>query len=477
MPIHRQAVTPVFVVQLAMLLVSARLAAAPPIVANEDRIRPYAANPWYWQYQGQPVLLLGGSDDDNLFQIPQLEQHLDAIAAAGGNYIRNSMSDRRDKGFEIHSFRQLDDGRYDLEQWNPEYWQRFANLLEWTYERGIIVQIEVWDRFDYAQHNWPPNPYHPKNNVNYTAAESGFADEYPEHAGRNRQPFFFTTPKQRNNKVVLKYQQRFVDRILDLALPYPHVLYCIDNETSGDEAWAVYWAEYIERRAKAAGVDLFITEMWDAHDLKSAQHRATFDHPERFAFVDISQNNHQKGETHWDNFQWTRDYLSQRPRPINTVKTYGADGNKFGHTDRDGIERWWRHLIGGAAAVRFHRPDSGLGFTPKAEASIRAARQLASAVPFWELAPVNHLLRDRSANEAFAAAKAGRLCVVYFTDGGSVEVDLRSFPRDVQARWLEIETGRWRDPHALTGSAWTRISPPGPGHWAIAITSQTSVAR
>lgn len=26
---------------------------------NADRIRPYEKNPWYWQYQGKPVLLLG----------------------------------------------------------------------------------------------------------------------------------------------------------------------------------------------------------------------------------------------------------------------------------------------------------------------------------------------------------------------------------------------------------------------------------
>ena len=28
---------------------------------NEDRIQPYAKNPFYWQYKGAPVLLIGGS--------------------------------------------------------------------------------------------------------------------------------------------------------------------------------------------------------------------------------------------------------------------------------------------------------------------------------------------------------------------------------------------------------------------------------
>lgn len=33
-----------------------------------DRIQPYGGNPWYWQYGGKPVLLIGGTDDDNPFQ-------------------------------------------------------------------------------------------------------------------------------------------------------------------------------------------------------------------------------------------------------------------------------------------------------------------------------------------------------------------------------------------------------------------------
>ena len=168
-----------------------------------NRIQPYEANPFYWQYKGRPVLLLGGSVDDNLFQLPNLEQHLDEIQAAGGNYIRNTMSDRHDKGFEVYPFKRLSGGKYDLSRWNEEYWTRFETMLRWTAQREIIVQIEVWDRFDYSRDHWPPHPYNPNNNVNYTEDQSGLASRYPDHPGRNKQPFFFTTPRQRNNPAVL----------------------------------------------------------------------------------------------------------------------------------------------------------------------------------------------------------------------------------------------------------------------------------
>ena len=193
--------------------------------ADENRIRPSDENPRYWQYNGKTVMLLGASVKDSLFQIPHLEAHLDEMKAAGANYIRNTMSDRKDRGFELWRAAQLQDGRYDLDQWNESYWERFENMLKWTAEREIIVQIELWDRFDYSRENWVGHPYNPKNNVNYTHEESGLAAEYPNHPGRNDQPFFFTTPKQRNNEVVLKYQQMFVEKMLSYTLKHNHVLY------------------------------------------------------------------------------------------------------------------------------------------------------------------------------------------------------------------------------------------------------------
>src|SRR5699024_7256726 len=167
------------------------------------------------------------------------------------------------------------------------------------------------------------------------------------HPGANKQPFFFTTPEQRHNTTVLPYQQKFVNKLLDYAVDYPHVLYCIDNETSGEEAWAVYWAEFVRKRAEKENKVVQITEMWDDWDLTAEEHRRTLDHPGRFDFVDVSQNNHQTNETHWQNFLWVRDYIKDQPRPINSVKIYGADGGRHGGDSRDAVEKIWRIIFAG----------------------------------------------------------------------------------------------------------------------------------
>jgi len=435
---------------------------------DNERIRPYAGNPRYWQYKEEPVLLLGGSKDDNLFQIPGLKEHLDEIKAAGGNYIRNTMSDRPSKGFEVYPFKGLPDGRYDLNKWNGEYWQRFKDMLRLTAERDIIVHVTTWDRFDHSRDNWEPHPYNPKNNVNYTYEQSGFAEHYPDHPGRNRQPFFFTTPKQRNNKVVLKFQQRFVDKILSYSLPYDHVIYCMDNETSAEEEWGSYWADYIRQRALTEGKRVCVTEMWDSWDLKSKEHSRTLNHPERYDFADISQNNQKKGQEHWDNLQWVRVSISKNPRPLNTVKTYGADGGRYGD-NQDGIERWWRSVIGGAASARFHRPDSGLGLSNLAKASIRAARKLESRIKLWDVEPANHLLRQRENDEAYLAAKPGTAYALYFTNGGSVELDLTQETGAFQGKWINICTGEWADDFGIMGGTAVNITAPTSGGWVAVI--------
>ena len=436
--------------------------------AQDDptRIQPWKENPSYWQYEGKPVMLLGASKDDSLFQLPDLKEHLDQMQAVGANYIRNTMSDRQDKGFELYPYPRLDNGKYDLSKWNAEYWDRFENMLRWTHERDIIVQIEVWDRFDYSREHWKIHPYNPKNNVNYTFKTSGFVADYPNHPGQNKQPFFFTTPDQRHNRVVLPVQQRFVNKMLSHSLKYNHVLYCMDNETSAEEAWAVYWSTYIKQRANEAGKQVCVTEMWDDWDLTAERHRRTLGHPERYAFADVSQNNQKKGQVHWDNFQWVRRFVAKHPRPLNTVKTYGADGGRFGN-NQDALERWWRHVLGGAASARFHRPDSGLGLSEPAARSVRVARQIESDVKFWDISPANHLLTDRENNEAYLAAHPGHEYALYFTRGGAVTLNLKEAPGKFDAKWFNLATAKSQGAPQFQGGKPVSIKAPGKANWIL----------
>ena len=414
-----------------------------------DRIRPYEKNPAYWQYKGRPVLLLGGSVEDNLFQIPNLQEHLDLLKSVGGNYVRCTMSSRDDG--DVWPFEANSEGLYDLEVPNPEYWRRFEAFLKLTTERDIIVQIELWATFDFYREYWRANPFNPACNVNYSPSQSRLPETVRTHPVGCDNPFFWSVPAEHDNEVVLRYQHAFVDKLLSISLGYPNVLYCMDNETSVTPEWGWYWAGYIQAAARQAGVEVHTTEMWDKWDLSHPQHDNTFDHPEIYSFVDISQNNHNQGQAHWDNAQTQLKRVRDSGvlRPVNCVKTYGADAGRHGN-DRDGQERFWRNVFGGVAACRFHRPFSGLGLDDKAQANIRSMRMIADQMNVFSptCRPANDLLvgAHRSANEAYCMADAPRVYAVYFTDGGCVFLDASAAEgKPLTVQWLDIRSSQWRE--------------------------------
>ncbi len=420
-------------------------------MTREDRIRPWDANPRYWQYKGKPVLLLGGTREDNLFQIPDLQEHLDKLVSVGGNYIRNTMSDR-DEG-NIYAYRQLDSGKYDLDQWNDEYWNRFKAMLQLTHERDIVVQIEVWDRFDLSDasgmFNWQSHPYNPANNINYSLEDTGLENEYLDHPALDKHGFYHSIPGMEKYQFgldsVRNYQHRFVEKLLELSLPYGNVLYCMNNETTTEATWGQYWMQFITDRANTAGVDVCVTDMfegvWKAND--SQDLKVVLEHPELYTSVDISQiSSRNFGEDHWNAAHWIIEQVRRHPRPVNHAKIYSDGQLDFGSgTPQDGIERFWRNLLAGAASVRFHRPPAGIALNEKSQACIRAARVVEKLVRLWDIQPHMELLSKRSENEAYLAADPGSAYVLFFSQGGSVKLNLCDADETMTLTWIDVSKG------------------------------------
>lgn len=441
--------------------------AAPPDrdTRNAQCLKPAAANPFYWEYNGAPVVLLGGSVEDNLFQIPDLEAHLDLLKASGGNYIRNTLSSR-DEG-NVWMFHQNEDGKYDLERLNDEYYARLERLLELCLARDIVIQYELWDRFDYAMKYWEKNPFRPANNINYTEEASGLLNDYPDHPGSNKNRFFRSEPAEENNALILKYQQKHIDRVLALSLPYPNVLYCMDNETGANPEWGAYWSGYVKAKAVEMGVVAQTTEMWDDWNLQAERHRSTLDHPEIYSFVDMSQNNHNNGSEHWGNLLWVRDYLKEAPRPINHVKCYGADGGRFG-SSQNGEARFWRSLLGGAASIRFHRPDSGLGLSERAQANLKSARMFVEAFDLVgaEPKPYGYNMVGADTTSVYLTLNRAGQQAYYFPEGGEVTSMVANCAGGTVLRWLDIEKSQWLEP-APAGGLTQLLQAPDARPWIV----------
>ncbi len=446
---------------------------------NRDRLQPWSENPRYWQYKSEPVLLLGGSKTDHIFLAEELESHLAEMSEVGANYVRCTMSQR--EGTDLKPHRLLPDGTFNIELWNEDYWTRFANMLRWTAEREIFVQIEVWDRFDYSRNHWEDSPWNPGMNVNYTFEETGFEREYPRPSPEDRQPFFHSIPGMalydEKLDLIREHQEKFVDKMLSYSLEHGHVLYCMNNETSTPAAWGQHWIEFIKIRAQEKGVIVFATDMWDdGWKGKDAEHSPIiFSDPEHYMFADISQvNSRNFDDGHWEAMQWLVEQVNSKyPRPCNNTKIYGGGYTWFGTgANEDGIERFWRNILGGCASSRFHRPNSGNGLNERARGCIMAVRELEQRIKLWDVEPHMALLKDRRPNTAYLAAKPGEQYALYFTHGGSVGLDLSDDDGEFGLTWISVTEGRVYEPQKapeIRGGGIVKIDAPFKGGWVAAI--------
>ena len=458
---------------------------------NANRIQPYTENPRYWQYKGEPVMLLGASKTDHLFLIDDLKGHLDEMQAVGANYARNTMSQR--EGSDLKPHKRLPNGTFDLNEWNEDYWNRFQNFLRWTAERDIVVQIEVWDRFDYSDVSkwkiWQQSPWRPANNINYDGKESGLEDTYPDHPANDKQPFFHTIPGmdryQKKYDLLRKHQERFVTKMLSYSLDHGHVLYCMNNETSTPAVWGQHWINFIHSRAQEKGLTVCTTDMFDdAFEGKEAKNTPViFSDPQHYQFADISQvNSRVYDDKHWERLTDLLQLVNKHPRPSNHVKIYAGGFSSWGSgSPEDGIERFWRNILGGSASARFHRPglDEGEALNDSRKGSLRAARLLEERIKYWDLTPHQELLRDRSPNEAYLAADVGNSYALYFTHGGSVGLDLTEAKGTFEVTWISVTMGRVSDTTSarlyartkkeLHGGSVISLTAPYKGGWVAAL--------
>ncbi|ELZ20644.1 hypothetical protein C475_20313 [Halosimplex carlsbadense 2-9-1] len=441
-----------------------------------ERLRPSSENPWYWSDGDGPALLLGGTDKDNLFQWTggRLEAHLDDLVDAGGNFVRNTMSDRKDE--DVSPFERSEDGTYDLERWNDEYWDRFAAFLDATAERDIVVELTLWDQHDLAGSRWESHAWNPVNNDTLPA------DSLPATGGdhwQDRIAFFRTV--EEGNDPVLAHQERFVDRILDHTLDYGHVVYNVTNEGWAGIEWELHWAEHLLERADERGVGVEIANMNMTPDESV---RKVVEHPDLFSYVELSQHNQLSagatGQDHWDNLQRWRSEVEDAigPRPFNNVKIYGGfDGGKDAAGSADQAVRWfWRNVLGGSAACRFHRQVAGgdegwgIGGSERALTQIRSVRAVEEHVALPALTPRIDLLADPAPGEAYCAADPGEAYVVYFPDGG--EATLAVEPGPYRLRTLDAESAAWTDEEMVGGETDLSLTPPERPNQVVVLTAE-----
>jgi len=104
---------------------------------------------------------------------------------------------------------------YDLDQWNPEYFQRLHSFLEAASGRGIIVELTLFSN-TYADNIWELNPFRAQNNK------------------QNLEKISWQDYLSLKNPELLRRQKDYVRKIVQETSQYDNIYYEIANEPGGD---------------------------------------------------------------------------------------------------------------------------------------------------------------------------------------------------------------------------------------------------
>jgi Cellulase (glycosyl hydrolase family 5) len=107
------------------------------------------------------------------------------------------------------------EARFDLDQWNPEYFQRLHRFLSRASERGIVVELTLFSN-TYGDSVWALNPLRSSNNLQ----------------GVGKIPWFEYTTL--HNEPLVQRQLAYVKKIVEETSRYDNVYYEICNEPGGD---------------------------------------------------------------------------------------------------------------------------------------------------------------------------------------------------------------------------------------------------
>src|SRR4051794_12990408 len=160
---------------ISVVLLSAITLAAEPLRLLPD-------NPHYFLFQGKPAVLISSGEHYGavLNRSFDYRKYLDTLAADNLNLTRTFTGMYREVPGEsfgiarntlapeeadfVQPFLRTGQQRYDLSQWNDEYFQRWRDFLSYAGQRGIVVEVTLFTTY-YNDKHWSMSPLNAANNA------------------------------------------------------------------------------------------------------------------------------------------------------------------------------------------------------------------------------------------------------------------------------------------------------------------------
>lgn len=341
--------------------------------------------------------------------------------------------------------------KFDLTEWDTEYFDRLKDLMSEAEKRNIIVELTLFCPF-YGDEQWKLSPMNAANNIN------GGGPEDRTHV--------YTLDKSGE---LLSVQEKLVRKLVDELKDYPNLIFEICNEPyfgGVTMEWQHHMANLIQESEREFPHPHLISQ-----NIANGSERIQDPHPGVSVFnfhyatppVAVAQNYHLN-------------------KVIGDNET-GFDGNADSTYRREG----WAFILAGGALYNnldysftaefedgsFQYPDTQPGGgSATLRKQLRYLQDFVSSFEFLRMKPDSTLIRNtKDVRGAHVLGETGRQYGIYIWGSGPLSLDLALPEGQYQVKFLNPVTGEFRSPETITSEgAVTLTTPPFPEDVAIRIT-------
>jgi hypothetical protein len=306
-----------------------------------------------------------------------------------------------------------DKPKFDLDQFNPEYFERLRSRVVAARDKGMYVSIMLfqgWSIYSHGYGNpWPRHPFNEANNVNGVHGDI-------DRDGEGKEVHSLEVPE------ITRLQEAYVRKVIDTVNDLDNVLYEVTNETANhSKDWQYhlirYVKEYESKKAKQHPVGMTYFDSGPRGTMDALLHSP----------ADWISPGDDGGQL---------DYAGNPP---------AADGRKVSIADTDHIYGmggdgvWvWKAFMRGHNPI-YMDPLKEVDGVRLSEAEMEGARRAmgdtrryAERMNLAAMTPQLTLVSTQ-----FCLAEPGKQYLVYLPEGGTVTVDLSPAKGQLCVEWFD----------------------------------------
>jgi hypothetical protein len=335
--------------------------------------------------------------------------------------------------------------KFDLDKWNPQYFDRLHSFLTEASKHGIVVEITLFSS-QYGEAQWALSVFNPVNNTSQA------------------RPVDWKKVHTLEDGDILPYQERYVRKLVEEVNTFPNVFFEIQNEPWSDRP---EFANVVNPYLFPPARDRFPNsiEVADGPSIAWQTRVAKWITDEEASLPNkhlIAQNDCDFGLPVHDvipgasivNFHYAFPQAASENQGIDKVIAYDETGF-LGRDDGTYLRQAWNFILSGGGtfgALDYSFTvghEDGTDTAPNGPGGGSAAfrRQLGilsnfvKGLPLAEMAPDFHIVKNAGGTYP-RALSSGSVYAIYFDGDGPAEAALNLPDGEYSGEWLDTKTGK-----------------------------------